>query len=561
MKLKKVLMFVCLVLVVTLFTGCTKEEKDLFKLTNEINNLDNVKQELELKLDLTGVKNLIKYANKYEDLKMPEDLKKKVEVFEKYFDNTKFSIVSRVNKDTMSGEMLMYEVDSHNKKTLITTIYIDKLDVYMNIRQLYEFVQKFEEKVLSEVEGLTLNLDKIRLIDGVDYVKVSNASKETLEKIGMKDINVDLYNKTYELIMNKLLDGYSTKNVKKLGKNKYSIKYTGYEILEDIIRLVEYVSNNEQKTIDTIYEITKLYTDKEVSKEEFDKVSKEQIETNKQQILTYINTLKLLKDTPQYKQILDSIYFEYEVSKVNNEYRINFEYGIDLTAIFNASIESRMANTNIKKITGENKVRVLCKSTCKKCDLVKVEIPQKYITDEMFGLFNKRTLKVNIDSGEFKYDILGSRNEQFRKEMEEMDKRMLESAAMRYQLENTEVKGDITDEIMASRYVLGKDTLKNYKVIVDENGKVQVIKINEKLDIKLIDGSSYLPLRDVLEKLGEQVKWDNEQQKAYVDRGSEKVYMTAKLIGEKTYVKVRELATLGYKVDWNNETRQTIISW
>ena len=37
------------------------------------------------------------------------------------------------------------------------------------------------------------------------------------------------------------------------------------------------------------------------------------------------------------------------------------------------------------------------------------------------------------------------------------------------------------------------------------------------VDVKVIDGSSYLPLRAVGELLGEDIKWDNQRKQPYVN--------------------------------------------
>lgn len=75
-------------------------------------------------------------------------------------------------------------------------------------------------------------------------------------------------------------------------------------------------------------------------------------------------------------------------------------------------------------------------------------------------------------------------------------------------------------------------------------------KIN-KIEVKMIDDYTYLPLRRLAEDLGETVGWDQDQEKAYVERNGERVYMTGLLINDLTFVKLRDFEKLGYTVEWN----------
>lgn len=69
----------------------------------------------------------------------------------------------------------------------------------------------------------------------------------------------------------------------------------------------------------------------------------------------------------------------------------------------------------------------------------------------------------------------------------------------------------------------------------------------------LIDGSVYLPLRQLTEHAGYEVSWDAKNYKAYVTVAGEKIEMTGKLIDSKTYVKVRDFEKLGAKVGYSEK--------
>lgn len=66
----------------------------------------------------------------------------------------------------------------------------------------------------------------------------------------------------------------------------------------------------------------------------------------------------------------------------------------------------------------------------------------------------------------------------------------------------------------------------------------------------LIEDRVYLPLRYIGESFGEEVQWDNENKKAYVIRGNEKIDMTGVLIDDITMVKIRDFEKLGYKIGY-----------
>ncbi len=67
----------------------------------------------------------------------------------------------------------------------------------------------------------------------------------------------------------------------------------------------------------------------------------------------------------------------------------------------------------------------------------------------------------------------------------------------------------------------------------------------------LIEESVYLPLRYIGESFDEEVQWDDENKKAYVIRGNEKIDMTGIIIDNTTMVKVRDFEKLGYTIGYN----------
>jgi len=81
----------------------------------------------------------------------------------------------------------------------------------------------------------------------------------------------------------------------------------------------------------------------------------------------------------------------------------------------------------------------------------------------------------------------------------------------------------------------------------DESGDKYALGL---YDFHNIDGSMYLPMRRICERFGEVVDWDAVNGKAYVVRGEEKIDMTGVIIGDKTFIKIRDFEKLGYLVDY-----------
>gem|GEM_PF-926862 len=75
------------------------------------------------------------------------------------------------------------------------------------------------------------------------------------------------------------------------------------------------------------------------------------------------------------------------------------------------------------------------------------------------------------------------------------------------------------------------------------------------IDVKIIDGRTYLPLRLIGETFNENVVWNPETHRAYVERNGERIDMTGVISNNLTYVKIRNFEKLGYKIDWNEDLK------
>lgn len=72
---------------------------------------------------------------------------------------------------------------------------------------------------------------------------------------------------------------------------------------------------------------------------------------------------------------------------------------------------------------------------------------------------------------------------------------------------------------------------------------------------RIVDSSTYLPLRQIGEALGEEVGWDNAKKQAFVVVNGENLYMKsfADTTVGRTYIKIRDFEQLGFAVDYTKD--------
>lgn len=68
-----------------------------------------------------------------------------------------------------------------------------------------------------------------------------------------------------------------------------------------------------------------------------------------------------------------------------------------------------------------------------------------------------------------------------------------------------------------------------------------------------IDDYIYVPMRKLVEEMGYSVGWDEQNKKAYVINGNDRFDMTTVMVGDTTYIKVRDLEKMGIKVDYQED--------
>lgn len=80
------------------------------------------------------------------------------------------------------------------------------------------------------------------------------------------------------------------------------------------------------------------------------------------------------------------------------------------------------------------------------------------------------------------------------------------------------------------------------------------------ITVKMLDGSTYLPMRQVAEAFGEQVGWNQAENQAYVERDGKRITVTGRVIDGRTFIKIRDFEKLGYQVQWDGATKTVLIT-
>jgi len=79
------------------------------------------------------------------------------------------------------------------------------------------------------------------------------------------------------------------------------------------------------------------------------------------------------------------------------------------------------------------------------------------------------------------------------------------------------------------------------------------------IDVKIIDNQVYLPMRTVVELMGDQVGWDDAAKQAYVERDGQRIVLNGRVIDGVSYVNKTELEKLGYIISWDDWDRSVMI--
>ncbi|HCC08016.1 MAG TPA: hypothetical protein DEP72_07680 [Clostridiales bacterium] len=656
---KIVSLLMVMVMVVTLFTGCTPDEKEYYNIAKEMGKIGII--EGTTKIDI-NVDELFTYIEKQaKDSSITAEQAKYIAIAKEMLKQKQLELYMRYDKDNLELYFETYLVDKTTKvKDMVTTIIYKSDKLYINIEQLLDFAAKYElakkETILNEkANGIKyISIDMATEVDSKIMTKFKNQMAKS------EKLNQVIYRLIDELA-NKAMSDFSTEKLKKIGTNKFQISMTGTEVANIVLNLGEHFINNAPKYGDTLTTFLDSLTDNEfallgevgITREEFVTTAKTQIASAVESIKTDKNTamdgiiaMRAALQLSQVKPFIESIKISETFEKTNgNEYNDTLDFSMDLASyIYYLSNQGGNARAtadkeNIREInnavqryewdngnfsiedepniiqtlvedgylsftptnpynTGEYKVSLIKNGTMtvmpdntalyetennevksQNVDSCKVSIK---VTSNMKSLktanivapteglvnvkdlenYAKHELKVNIDDGSYNEYVAKIPNNSSASKViaHNMNVRVITNAIQRYEWDNND-QVDSIQKLITKGYLsqipLNPLGTGDYTVIlVDGKSKVMPESADNDLDIKIINDSSYLPARKVVEILGDEINWDAAIKKAYITVNGKNVYLEGIIINNRTYIKVRELEKVGYKIDWNEETRE-----
>jgi len=127
-----------------------------------------------------------------------------------------------------------------------------------------------------------------------------------------------------------------------------------------------------------------------------------------------------------------------------------------------------------------------------------------------------------------------------------------------YMSSEIEIMQEVYEDIPGEKTMVIQKDLKEYIIYYNNYDNIDV-DFGE-IDLIIIDGRSYLPLRFVGEKFGETVGWEYQSKTAYIQRGDVRITMEGFIKDDKTFIKVRDFEKLGYNIDWIEVSGEIIIN-
>ncbi|HAN10411.1 MAG TPA: hypothetical protein DCP90_07340 [Clostridiales bacterium] len=499
--MKKILsLFLVTVMMVTLFTGCTKEELGLWNLTKEVSNLSVFEGTENIDINAEQLFDLIDKESAKLGTEFTTEQKEILNKARVFLRDNSIQLFVKYNKDNIEG---MIEVNTITKKTnekkTFTTMILKGEKVYINVEQIVAYLSN---SGLYQVDQLLNNTGKSVKYIMIDLKDLADSNVGSLKySMGTSQALTDKYIKFADQLFEVVFKDFTTGQIEKTGTDSYSMSINGEEMMDVAVDAAINLINNYDGFAEAFVNLINTLTDEELkslnlgdSKENiitnFNQ-SKQSVKENKETAITQMQMAKAMIKSEQYKPLFESILMTYSLAKKSStNYTDEFSFKMNLTPMINTIIGQTDA-----MITNECNIGIVATSNITKLSSVSITAPTEGVIDvKDIKKYAKQKLKVNVDNGAYNQTI---------------------------------------SEFPTSSY--------------------------ENLDVKLINDYSYLPARKVVEILGDEINWDNTQKKAYVTINEEKVYLEGVIINERTYIKVRELEKIGYKINWNEKTREAEI--
>jgi len=413
-----------------------------------------------------------------------------------------YSLVFDSKIDTKASKMMItyYIKDKNNgSKEVVTSLLSDGNVIYIKANDLFEFIKNKLGEDLTQIYG------------DVQYISIN---KEEMKELLMETYNEELADLIYDVCFNlgsyteqnrawqnvfegamkEVYDKYDMGIIKK-GKDKYTISLTPEIIIKTFTSLANYSIDN----IDNLGS----YMKKSIGS--LDDSQKQLLKIYDIDLSNFENDIdKVVKEVRENKEFFKGAMDEIIVSVDNNEIidsikGTKMDYSLEKTkeGIYKINYNA------ILNINDELSKKNILKTT------ITMDQTIKPINDIIINISKENVIAIR----EF-YEAAQS-----------------------------------IEQYIDETNILSIDLDNGYYVVGFDEGVVNV---------KVIEGSSYLPLKEVGGLLNENISWDNDKKQPFVAMNGTNVYFNSLIINGTSYIPLRELERLGYTVDW--EAKSNIVT-
>jgi len=482
----KLLLIIAVLLVITVLTGCSKDEIQYMLLVKEMSLINNMEVEGELSIDISGefIDRLLEEEPELEELlQYTEGLTLKYKIKQSNDDN-----IAYVDLKFKYGELEEYnqltEMILDNNEGCI---YIKISDITKLMENSEYFTSQEEFKEYKEEFG-EFEFIKYKYIDGVVESLTTEEQRDMIDKV--------------KKIIEEIYKGYESGLVKK-DRNGYIFEITVEKLIDTLIDFLKYTVNN------------------------IDEIEK--------------NAYKLIDDTP------DDVYDKFAKS-------ISYYMSKD---------ELKESIKEIASETRADKDEILEGISGIKEDMKYIIglIPNIKVTHKLGKVKDKEYIQSNSVTVEHESISVNVNNESKIFEVESVDITIPVDKVKDiedYMSSEIEIMQEVYEDIPGEKTMVIQKDLKEYIIYYNNYDNIDV-DFGE-IDLIIIDGRSYLPLRFVGEKFGETVGWEYQSKTAYIQRGDVRITMEGFIKDDKTFIKVRDFEKLGYNIDWIEVSGEIIIN-
>ena len=80
------------------------------------------------------------------------------------------------------------------------------------------------------------------------------------------------------------------------------------------------------------------------------------------------------------------------------------------------------------------------------------------------------------------------------------------------------------------------------------------------MDVHIVKGRTYLPVRTIGEAMNETVGWNSKIKQAYIVKNGKTINLAGDIFNSRAFIKIRDFEKLGYTVTWDKATKTAVLS-